>query len=147
MCSAFESIENTSMNLLARIVVILFGLFLIGLAGLVFAKPMHAENFFSSFASSARTHYVEQILRLLIGASLIVLSPTMWHSGVFRLIGWAIVIPSVVLLLIPWQWHHRFGERVLPMLVRHMRLYAVGLLSFGALILFGAFYAQSRGAA
>jgi hypothetical protein len=135
------------MNVLAGIVVVTFGLFLVGLTGLVFAKPMHAEKFFRSFASSARTHYVEQAFRLLIGASLIVLSPSMWQAGVFRLIGWAIVIPSVVLILIPWQWHHRFGERVLPILVRHMRLYALVLLAFGALILFGVFYAGSRGAA
>ena len=128
------------MNVLAGIVVIGFGLFLIGLTGVIFAKPMYAERFFRSFASSAQFHYVEQTLRLLIGASLIVLSPTMWQTGVFRFIGWAISIPSVVLMLIPWQWHRRFGERVLPILVRHMRFYALGLLAFGALILFGVFH-------
>jgi hypothetical protein len=126
-------------SLLASIVVVSCGLFLIGLTVVVFAKPALAERFFMAFASSARTHYVEQALRVLIGASLVVLSPTMWQTNMFRLMGWAIVVSSVGLILIPWRWHHRFGEWVLPMIVRHMRLYAVGLFVFGALLLYGVF--------
>ncbi len=125
------------MILLAGIVVVAFGLFLIGLTGVVCAQPAHAARFFLSFARSARAHYVEQAFRLLIGASLVVLSPAMWQAGVFRLIGWAIVATSVGLILVPWRWHHRFGERVLPMIVRHMRLYALGLFAFGVLLLYG----------
>lgn len=62
-----------------------------------------------SCASSARAHYVEQLLRLLIGTSLVVFSPAMWQGNVFWLVGWAIVVSSVALLLIPWQWHHQLG--------------------------------------
>jgi hypothetical protein len=127
------------MSLLAGPVIVASGLFLIGLAAIVFAKPALAERFFMSFASSARAHYVEQVFRLLIGASLVVLSPDMWQTDMFRLIGWMIVVSSVGLMLIPWRWHHRFGEWVLPTLVRHMKLYAVGLFAFGALLLYGVF--------
>jgi hypothetical protein len=130
-------------SLLAAIVVVACGLFLIGLSVVVFANPALAERFFMSFASSARTHYAEQALRLLIGASLVVLSPAMWQTNMFRLIGWAIVVSSAGLILIPWRWHHRFGERVLPLIVRHMRLYALGLFGFGALLLYGVFAATS----
>lgn len=127
--------------------VVAFGLFLIGLRGVIFATPALAERFVMSFASSARAHYVEQTLRLLIGASLVVLSPTMWQGDWFRLIGWAIVVTSVGLILIPWRWHHRLGELVLPKLVRHMRLYAVGLFAFGVLLLYSVFATGSYGAA
>ena len=126
-----------SMNLLAGIVVVAFGLFLVGVAGTVFARRALAERFLMSFASSARAHYVEQAFRLLIGASLILFSPAMRQPALFRFIGWAIVISSVALLLVPWRWHHRLGERVLPMVVRHMRLYALALLAFGVLLLYG----------
>lgn len=95
------------MSLLAAIVVVAFGFFLIGLTGVVFAKPALAERFFMSFESSARTHYMEQAFRLLIGASLVLLSPAMSQPAVFRLFGWAIVVTSVGLILIPWQWRHR----------------------------------------
>jgi hypothetical protein len=135
-----------ALSLLAGIVVVAFGLFLIGLSGIVFARPALAERFFMSFASSPRAHYIEQVVRLLIGASLVVLSPAMWQTTMFRVIGWAIVVSSVGLLLFPWRWHHRFGQWVLPTFVRHMRYYAVGLFAFGVLLVYGAFSAGSHGA-
>jgi cell division protein FtsW (lipid II flippase) len=125
---------------LAQIVVVLFALFLVGLASVAFAKPAIAERFFSAFASSARTHYTEQALRLLIGASLVVLSSSMWQPELFRFVGWIIVVSSVGLLLIPWRWHHRFGQRVMPVVLRYLRLYAIGLICFGVLLLLGVFW-------
>ena len=134
------------MTLLASIVVVACGLALIAFTGVAFAKPALAERFLMSFASSARTHYVEMAFRLLIGTSIVVLSPAMWPTSIFRLIGWAIVISSVALLLMPWRWHHRFGQKVLPTLIRRMRVYAVGVFAFGCLLLYGVFVAGSRGA-
>lgn len=136
-----------AMSLPAGIVVVAFGLFLIGLSGIAFANPALAERFFMSFASSARAHYIEQVSRLLLGVSLVVLSPAMWQASIFRVIGWAIVISSVGLMLLPWRWHHHFGQWALPTVVRHMRLYAVGLFAFGVLLVYGAFSAGSHGAA
>jgi hypothetical protein len=125
------------MSTVAGAILFAFGLFLVGLTVVVFAKPAVAERFFVSFASSARTHYTEQIVRLLIGASLIVRSGVMWQPKVFWLVGWGIVVSSLVLILIPWQWHDRFGEEVRPMLIRHMKLFAVGLLAFGVSLIYG----------
>jgi hypothetical protein len=127
------------MSLVAAFVVVAFGLILIAFTGVAFARPAVAERFLARFASSALTHYVEQVFRLLIGAALVVLSPAMWQPNMFWLVGWAIVISSAALMCVPWQWHHRLGERVLPMVVRHLRLYAVGSFAFGALLLYGVF--------
>ena len=127
------------MSVVAAVVVVAFGLSLIALLGVTFAKPAIAERFLTGFASSARTHYVEQVFRLLIGAALVVRSPTMWQPRMFWLLGWATVVSSAVLICVPWRWHHRLGERVLPLLVRHLRLYAVGSFALGALLLYGFF--------
>lgn len=127
------------MSQVAAVVVVGFGLLLIVHTGVAFAKPAIAERFLMRFASSARAHYVEQIFRLLIGAALVVLSPAMWEPTMFWLVGWAIVVSSATLLCIPWRWHHRLGERILPIVVRNLRLYAVGSLAFGALLLYGVF--------
>jgi hypothetical protein len=131
------------MNLFASIIIVAFSLFLISLTVLTFANPAVAERFFISFASSARAHYIEQAFRLFIGSSLLFLAPAMWNTNLFRLIGWAIVIPSIVLILTPWQWHHRFGERVLPYFVRYMRVFAIGIFAFGVLLLYGVFVGQA----
>jgi hypothetical protein len=137
----------TIMNAVAGAILVAFGLFLVGLTVVVFAKPAVAERFFMSFASSARTHYTEQVVRLLIGGSLIIRSGAMWQPKVFWFVGWAIVLSSLVLILTPWQWHHRFGEEVLPMVIRHMKLFALGLLAFGVLLIYGVFTAVSPNAA
>jgi hypothetical protein len=134
------------MTLLAGIVVVASGLAFIVFTGVVFAKPALAERFLMSFASSARAHYVEMVFRLLVGTSLVVLSPAVWPTIMFWVIGWAIVSSSVALLFMPWQWHHRFGKRVLPTLIRRMKAYAVGVFAFGCLLLYGVFLAGSRGA-
>lgn len=127
------------MSVVAVVVVVAIGLSLIAFSGVAFAKPAIAERFLAGFASSARTHYVEQVVRLLIGAALVVRSPNMWQPKMFWLVGWAILISSAVLLCVPWQWHHRLGLRVLPLLVRHLGLYAAGSFAFGALLLYGVF--------
>ena len=137
----------TIMSAVAGAILVAFGVFLIGLTVVVFAKPAVAERFFMAFASSARTHYTEQAVRLLIGASLVIRSGAMWQPKVFWFVGWGIVLSSVVLILTPWQWHDRFGEEVRPMLVRHMKLFAVGLLAFGVLLIYGVFTAVSTNAA
>lgn len=68
------------MNAVAGTILVAFGLFLVGLTVVVFAKPALAERFFMPFASSARAHHTEQVIRLLIGASLVVRSAAMWQS-------------------------------------------------------------------
>ncbi len=119
-----------------------FGVFLIGLAVAEFLVPALVEGFIRSFASSARAHYTEQAFRLLIGASIVVLAPATWHTALFRFLGWVIVGTAVGLILVPWRWHWRFGNRVMPILLRHMKLYAVGLFAFGVFLLSGVFFAR-----
>jgi hypothetical protein len=131
------------MNAVAGAILVTFGLFLVGLTIVIFAKPAVAERFFMSFASSARAHYTEQVIRLLIGTSLVIRSAEMWQPKVFWFLGWAVVLSSLLLILSPWQWHQRFGEKVRPMLIRRMKLFAVGLLAFGVLLLYGVFAAVS----
>lgn len=133
------------MTLLAAIILVAYGLAFIGFTGVVFVAPARAKRFLGLFASSARAHYVEMAFRLLLGASLIVLSPTIWPANIVRVIGWAIVLSSTVLLLMPWQWHHRIGNRVLPTLVRRMRLYAVGVFVVGCLLLYVVFVSGTGG--
>ena len=126
------------MKLISGIVVVAFGLCLIGLAVVIVVKPLLAKRFLTSFASSARAHYVEQLSRLVAGTATVIFSPSMWYSDVFALFGWLIVVTAVGLLLVPWQWHHRFGKWAIPLAIRHMKLYAVGAFALGAFILYGA---------
>lgn len=135
------------LNAVAGAILVAFGLFLVALTVVVFARPTVAERFFMSFASSARAHYTEQVVRLVIGLSLIIRSVAMWQPKAFWIVGWAVVLSSLVLIVTPWKWHDRFGEKVRPMLIRRMKLYAIGLLAFGVFIIYAVFTGVSPSAA
>lgn len=127
------------MRQVAEIVVTASGLFLIGVGAVMLIRPAITERFIMSFAGSRKAHFTEMFFRLLFGISLALLSMSMWQPKVFRVFAWVIIISSVLLLILPWQFHQRFGARVLPMLVRYMRLYAVGVLAFGVLIVYAVY--------
>lgn len=117
---------------------VVFALGLIGFAVVIAAKRLLAERFLNLFASSARSHYTEQVSRLVVGIAIVIFSPLMWYSYLFQIFGWLIVVTTVVLLLMPWRWHHRLAERVIPLTISHLKIYGVGAFALGAFILYSA---------
>ena len=126
------------MELLAGVVVVAAGLGLLGLAVVIVVRPPLAVRFLESFASSARAHYVEQVSRLIAGAAMIMFAPSMSYTGFFEVLGWLITVTAVGLLLVPWQWHHRFAQWAIPLVIRHLRWYGLGAAALGTFILYGA---------
>ncbi len=135
------------MMLLAGGGVVAFGLFLLGLAGTIYVRPSLAERFLNAFARSARAHYVEQAVRLVVGGSLILFASEMWQPDLFRLFGWIIVTTTLGLLCVPWRWHRRFAQRVVPTTIRHLKLYGLGAALLGAFVLGSVFVGEAYGAA
>ena len=124
----------------AAVVLLAFCLGLTGFAVLSFARPAKVVGFLHSFASSARAHYTEQLARLLIGSALVVRAPEMWQPSAFRALGWLIVATAIALMLLPWRWHHRFAQWAIPMVIRHLRLYALVVLAFAGLLIYAMFF-------
>ena len=124
------------MKILSGFIVVSTGVFLIGMSVVIAAKPMLAQRILKSFASSARAHYTEQAIRLTVGAAIVVFAPSMLFSNFFMFFGWLLVVTTVGLLLIPWQWHHKFGEWAIPLAIRHLKLYAIGTFVLGSFILY-----------
>lgn len=125
------------MKLLSGILVGCFGIFLIGLSVLCIFLPSKAEKFLASFASSARAHYLEIALRLIVGAGLILFAVEMWFPTLFLLFGWVIVVTSIGLLLIPWRLHHKFSRWTIPQVFRYLNFFALGAFALGAFIFYG----------
>jgi hypothetical protein len=61
----------------------------------------------------------------------------MWYADLFRIFGWLIVVTTVGLLLLPWRWHHEVGKRVMPLVIRRMKLFALGALALGLFVFYG----------
>ena len=124
-------------SLLSGVVVLFFCIFLIGLSITIVIKPRRAEQFLSSYASSARAHYTEQVARLIVGISMVILSTSMWYSNLFNLFGWILIVTTIGLLLVPWTWHHKFGKWAIPLTLRYMKIYSLGALVLGIFIIYG----------
>jgi hypothetical protein len=122
-------------NLLALILVLLMGIYLIGLAVGLFISPARATRFLGGFASSAFTHYLELVLRLIAGGAILLSAPQLLFSGFFVIFGWILVVTTIGLVAVPWQWHQRFAQWSVPYATRNIRLFAVASFIFGGFVI------------
>lgn len=126
------------LNTLSLVGVLLTGLYFLALAVVAFAAPDRAGRFLLSFAGTPFAHFLELALRLAIGAAFVIRAPLMMFPEAFNLFGWALVVTTACLLAVPWRWHRRFAERVVPPALRWLKLVALVSLVLGALVLVSA---------
>ncbi len=122
-------------ELLALAVVVLTGLYFCALAAASLIMPARASRFLLAFASSPRVHYLELLIRLVVGVSLVIHSPRMVVPAAFSLIGWILIVTTACLLLLPWRWHRRFAQRAVPPATRYIAWIGLCSLALGGLIL------------
>jgi hypothetical protein len=122
-------------NLLASILVWLTGLYLIGFALVMLRAPALATRFLGGFASSAFTHYLELLLRLIAGVAILLYAPQMLFSNFFAIFGWILVVTTVCLFAVPWQWHQRFAQWGVPYATRNLKLVAGASFVFGGFVI------------
>jgi hypothetical protein len=95
-----------------------------------------AVAFLSLFASSAKAHYIEQFYRLVVGLGLFIYGDHMLFSGLFKIFGGSLIATSLLLIMLPWKWHNKLGKWAIPILNRHIVVYAVSASILGLAILY-----------
>lgn len=130
-------------EILALAAVVLAGLYLLALGAASLVAPVRASRFLLGFASSQSLHFVELLLRFVVGAAFVLSAPRLPLSGAFSFFGWVLLVTTVCLLLVPWRWHRRFAQHAVPHATRYITLVGVASLALGGLIL----AAVSRGSA
>lgn len=120
---------------LALVALVLAGAYLLWLAGLCLFAPARATRFLDGFASSARAHYLELAIRLAIGAALLQYAPRMMYPDLFQFVGWVLVASTILLLAIPWHWHHAIARRAVPLATAHLRLFGLSSAAMGGFVL------------
>lgn len=133
----------TMTEVLALAVVVLTGLYFIALAVASLFTPERVNRFLLGFAGSAPKHYFELFSRLVVGGALVLHAPRMLFADAFTVFGWALLITTTCLLVMPWQWHNRFARRSVPRATRHITLVGLASLVIGGFIL----VAVARGSA
>lgn len=119
-------------------IVLLSAIFLFILACLSLFTPKHAIRFLGGFASSAKTHYLEMIIRLIVGTAFIINAPNMLYSKVFMIFGWLLVGSTAILILLPWRWHNLFGQKIASPVIQQAWLIGIGSFLLSAFIAFAA---------
>lgn len=125
------------MQITAGIITCIFSLVLIALLFVVLTKKELAISFLTSFASTAKAHYLEQSIRLIAGASILIYSENMLFPKIFNLFGWIFMTTSAILMLTPWKWHQSFGKVAMPLVIKNLILYAIAAAVMGMIILYG----------
>lgn len=118
------------------LIITLTGLALIVFFGLTLVAKDKAISFMQGFASSPLTHFFEQILRIIVGAALVAHSPKVAFELFFNVLGWLMILSSVGLILIPWRWHKKFADLVIPTVIQYIYVYATCCLLLGLFFLF-----------
>ncbi len=131
------------LEIFALAVVVVIGLYFCALGAVALIQPAHANRFLLGFASSPRVHYIELFIRLLAGAALVVYAPHMIAQDAFSLFGWVLILTTVCLFILPWRWHHRFAQQMVPRATRYITLIGLSSLILGVFI----FAAVIRGSA
>ena len=122
------------MQVFAGLFVLLAALWLMGFAIWCLLRPLSASRFLEGFATTARAHYTEQVLRVLAGIALVLHAPYMRSPFFIYGFGWVLVATSTLLILLPWRWHQRFAQWAIPLAVRNLRSYALSSFALGALL-------------
>ena len=125
-------------GLLAAGIVVVTGLYFVGLAAVSLSAPGVATRFLLGHAGSAFAHYLELLLRLAAGTAFLLHAPSMRFPAVFDALGRVLVATTLVLCAVPWRWHQRFAQRSVPHAVRYLKLIAIASFVLGVFVLTAA---------
>ncbi len=126
----------------ALLVVVITGCYFLALAVVSLASPVLGSRFLLGHAASPSLHYLELFIRLTVGTAFILRAPQMQYSFIFNSFGWVLVATTVVLLAVPWRWHHRFAQRTVPQALRYLKVIAIASIALGSFILVAALALQ-----
>jgi uncharacterized protein YjeT (DUF2065 family) len=127
---------TSSTNTLAFVILIIAGIYFLVLGmGCIFS-PAIAKRFLLGFAGSAFRHYLEMTLRTIVGIAMVIQAPHLPYATAFTVFGWVLVGTTAVLFVIPWTWHKRFAQKVLPKVTGSLPLIGVVSIAMGSSVLF-----------
>ncbi|EJI83853.1 putative esterase [Alishewanella aestuarii B11] len=130
-------IINEMIALLALLLVSLTGGYLVALGLVALLRPQQAQSFLLGFASSARLHYLEIVIRMLVGLAFIYSAEYVFSARAFTGFGWLLVLTSLPLLLLPWQWHRHFAAKAVSASRHYLAFIGGGCLNAGCCYLIG----------
>lgn len=125
------------MDVFAKSIVILFGLFFIGVGFLMLFRPEHARAILRKAGSTNLINYAEITLRMIPATGLILSADNSKFPDIFSLVGWFMLGTSLVLYAVPRHLHHGFSLKAADILKPvYVRLISPFSFLIGILLLY-----------
>ncbi len=125
------------MTILAKYILILFGIFLIAVGLLMLLKPATARKYLRLAGSTNLINYTEITIRMVPAAGLVLFSEYSKFPEIFKYLGWFMIATSLVLYFVPRRIHHRYALMCADILtIRMIRITSPFSMLFGAGIIY-----------
>lgn len=97
------------MTLIAKFIVILFGVYLIAVGFLMLLNPKKAREYLRMAGSTNIINYAELTIRMIPASALILYGEISKYPVVFEVLGWFMIATSIVLYFVPRKIHHNYA--------------------------------------
>lgn len=97
------------LEILAKFTIIGFGIFFTFTGLLMLFQPQKVRSILQKAGSTTFIHYTELAIRIIPGLAFLVYAESSKFSIAFQIIGWFILISSLILMIIPRKLHHKFS--------------------------------------
>lgn len=125
---------------IAKYIVILFGIFLIGVGLLMILKPAKAREYLRKAGSTNFINYAEITIRMIPAAGLVIYSDFSKYPEIFKLLGWFMIATSIVLYFVPRSVHHKYALWCADLLKpKYIRLLSPFSMLFGFAVIYLVF--------
>jgi uncharacterized membrane protein YfcA len=127
-------------DIFAKWIIILFGLFFICAGLLMLLKPKKANSILRKAGSTNFINYAEITIRIIPAAALILSAAHSKYPDVFKIFGWFMLCTSLVLYFVPRQLHHNFSIKAADILKPlYFQLISPFAFLIGTLLIYSVF--------
>ena len=125
------------MTIIAKYIVILFGIFLIGVGLLMLLKPAKAREYLRLAGSTNLINYAEITIRMIPAVGLVIYSEYSKFAEIFKYLGWFMIVTSLILYFVPRRLHHRYALMCADILTpRLIRVISPFSILFGTAVIY-----------
>lgn len=125
-------------HIIAKVIIILFGLFLIGVGFLMLFKPLRALSVLRKAGSTNFINYAEITIRMIPAAALVIYADFSKFPEIYKIFGSFMIGTSLVLYFVPRRLHHNYALKCAEILKPiYVQLIAPISFLFGYLVIYG----------
>lgn len=122
---------------IAKWIVLIFGLFLILVGFLMLFAPKKANETLRKAGSSNLINYAEITIRMIPAIGLILYAELSKFPDFFKLLGWFMLVTSLILYVVPRKLHHNYSLKAADILKpAYFQLIAPFSFLFGGFLIY-----------